>query len=125
MVHFQNTIEFFASSVHPEVLHGRRDTQLTKSDSDPKLGEGALEGRITANTDPNKSKTTTKNDLLVLKGQQQNTVFHKDNPRHKQMTKKNQRAGRNLPKSQVSHQHNTAAEILANPHKNTFATTER
>lgn len=64
-------------------LHDRRETQLTKSDSDPKLGEAALEGGITANTDPNKSKTTTKNDLSVLRGQQQNTVLHKDNLRHK------------------------------------------
>lgn len=94
-----------------------------KSDGDPKLGEVASEGRITANNDPNKSKTTTKNDLSVLRGQQQNTVFHKDNSWHKHMTKKkNQSAGRKLPKSQVLNQHNTSAEILANPHKNTFAT---
>lgn len=109
-------------------LHGRRETQLTKSDSDPKMGEVALEGRITANNDPNKSKTTTKNDLVVhsvLRGQQQNTVFHKDNLWHKhRMKKKNQRAGRRLPKSQVLHQYNTAAEILADPHKNTSASTE-
>lgn len=81
-----------------------------------------MEGRITANTDPNKSKTSTKNDLSVLRGQQQNTVFHKDNLCHKHTQKKNRKVGRKLPKS---HQHNTAAEILANPHKNTFATTER
>lgn len=105
-------------------LHGRRETQLTKSDCDPKLGEAASEGRITANNDPNKSKITTKNDLSVLRGQQQNTVFHKDNPWHKHMTKKNRRAGKKLPKSQVLNQHNTSAEVLANPHKNTFATME-
>lgn len=102
-------------------LHSRRETQLTKPDSDPKLEEATLEGRITANNDPNKSKTTTKNYLVVhsvLRGQQQNTVFHKDNP-----WQKNQRAGRKLPKSQVLHQYNTAAETLANPHKNTSATT--
>lgn len=91
------------------------------------LGEVAPEGRITANNDPNKSKTTTKNYLVVhsvLRGQQRNTVFHKDHPWHKHMTKKkNQRAGRKLPKSQVLHQYNTAAETLANPHKNTSATT--
>lgn len=105
-------------------LHGRRETQLTKSDSDPKLGEVASEGRITASNDPNKSKTKTKNDLSILRCQ--NTVFHKDNPWHKHMTKKkNQRAGRRLPKSQALHQYNTAAEILGNPHKNTSATTER
>lgn len=97
-------------------LHGRRETQLTKSDCDPKLGEAASEG--------NKSKITTKNELSVLRGQQQNTVFHKDNPWHKHMTKKNRRAGRKLPKSQVLNQHNTSAEVLANPHKNTFATME-
>lgn len=84
-----------------------------------------MEGKITANNDPNKSETTTKNDLSILRGQQQNTVFHKDNPWHKHMTKKkNQRAGRKLRKSQVLHQYNTAAEILANPHTNTSAPTE-
>lgn len=64
-------------------LHDRTETQLIKSDSDPKLGEAALESRITANTDPNKSKPTTKNDLSVSRSQQQSTVFHKDNPWHK------------------------------------------
>lgn len=70
-------------------LHDRRKTQLTKSDSDPKLGEEALESGITANTESNKSKTTTKNDLSVLRGQQQDIVFHKDNPWHNFMMEKN------------------------------------
>ena len=96
-----------------EGLHDRTENRLTKSASDPKLGEAALENKITANTNLNKSKTLSKNDQSVLRGQQQNTVFYKNNLWHKHTTENNWTVCRKWSKSQIhqeSHQHNTAAK---------------
>lgn len=99
-----------------EGLHDRTENRLTKSATDPKLGEAAPEDRITANTDLNKSKSSCKNDHLVLGSQQQNTVFYKNNLWHKHTMENNQTVRRKWSKSQVhqeSHQHNTTAKRYA------------
>lgn len=96
-----------------EGLHNRTENRLTESASDPRLGEAALENKITANTDLNKSKTSSQSDQSVLRGQQQNTVFYKNNLWHKHTVEDNQTLCRKWSKPQVhqeSNQHNTAAK---------------
>lgn len=73
----------------PEGRYDRTEKRLRKSANDSKLGEAALEDGITANTDLNKTKRLPKNDQSVLGGQQQNTVFYKNNLWHEHMKENN------------------------------------
>jgi len=96
-----------------ESLHARTENSLTESANDPKLEEAALEDRITAHTDLNRSKTSSKNDQSVWGGEQQNTVFYKNHPWHKHMTENNWTVRREWSKSQAPQepqQRNTTAK---------------
>lgn len=114
-----------------EDLYNRTEKRLRKPANDSKLGEAALEDGITANTELNKSETSPKNDQLVLGGQQQNTVFCKNNLWHEHTIENNRTIRRKSSKSQVHqeyHQHNTTAKIhlvfLVNPYKKSLSTAE-